>query len=70
MSEKTVTESREVGYRWLVSIDKELRTETGAKYPDKTEIHATLEGHEQDADTAVKNLENAKKVLKDLTKEL
>jgi len=62
-------ERRDIGFRFHVSIDKELRTETGAKYPDKTVVHASLEGHEETYDAAVESLKTAKQELLKLVEE-
>jgi hypothetical protein len=69
LSEKTAFTSQEIGYRWHITIDKELRIETGAKYPDKTTIHASLEGHEDTVAQASAAINAAKKTLESLTKE-
>ena len=58
--EKTIIENRNVGSRWFISLEKELREETGAKYPDKTIIHVSLEGFELDYDGAMQSLSKAK----------
>lgn len=60
---------QEVGYRWHIALDKELRTMTGAKYPDKTSIHASLEGHENTVKEANDAINAAKKTLEKLTSE-
>jgi hypothetical protein len=64
--EKTVVENRSVGNRWFISLEKELREETGAKYPDKTVIHVSLEGYEDDYEAARLSLEQAKLQLEKL----
>lgn len=66
MSERSVVENRNVGARWFISLEKELREETGAKYPDKTVIHCSLEGFEADYESARCSLENAKLQLEKL----
>jgi len=66
MSEKSIVENRNVGARWFISLEKELREETGAKYPDKTVIHCALEGFEPDYERARCSLETAKLQLQKL----
>jgi hypothetical protein len=68
LSETAAVTKQEIGYRWHITIEKELRTSTGAKYPDKTVIHATLEGHEDSFQAAEKGIETAKTTLEKLTK--
>lgn len=67
--EKQVVTNQTVGYRWHISIERELRTESGAKYPDKTVLHATLEGNEDSYDKAKESLTSARKFLEEATKE-
>jgi len=66
MEEKTVVENRNVGNRWFISLEKELREETGAKYPDKTVVHVSLEGYEVDYETAHRSIMKAKSELEKL----
>ncbi len=69
MSEKTVVENRNVGARWFISVEKELRSETGAKYPDKTVIHASLEGNTETAEAAKQSLQDARAHLQKMLEE-
>jgi len=50
----------EVGYTWSISIEREIRTPTGAKYPDKTVVKAALTGHARTYEGAVTSLKQAK----------
>jgi hypothetical protein len=69
MSERSVVENRNVGARWFISLEKELREETGAKYPDKTVVHCSLEGFEADYESARRSLLDAKVELEKLVAE-
>jgi len=69
VSEVSKVERREVGYRFHIAVDKELRTETGAKYPDKTQVHASLEGHADSFEEAVKQLRDAKVKVNEVLRE-
>lgn len=54
MSEKQDVVTRRVGFGFSITVEKELREETGAKYPDKTVVKASIEGN---ADTFESNIE-------------
>ena len=69
MSEKTIVETKRVGFSFSVSIEKELRTETGAKYPDKTLIKGSIEGNADTYDDTVALMKKAKKELMNLKPE-
>ncbi len=56
MGESTVVSNRNVGYSFSLSIEKEVRIETGAKYPDKEVVHVRLSGNADSFDEAVKQL--------------
>ncbi len=60
MSVKQEIESKRVGYAFSISVEKELRTESVAKYPDKTIIKASLEGNTDTYDQAVDLLKKSK----------
>ena len=60
MSTKQELESKRIGFAFSFSIEKELRVETGAKYPDKTLIKGSLEGNADTYDEAVALLNKAK----------
>jgi len=45
LSERTEITNKNVGYSFHVSLEREIRTATGAKYPDKTIVKASLGGH-------------------------
>lgn len=70
MSEKTIFEHKETGFRFHVSIDKELHVESGTRTPDKVTVHGSLEGHTDDLANAVADLIVAKKHLIEATKSL
>lgn len=44
-------------------MERELRLETGAKYPDKTVVHASFEGYEANYEDAKKTMLIAKAEL-------
>ena len=58
----------QTGYSFKIEIEKDIRTETGAKYPDKTVMKAYITGNENTLEDTVKALAIAKiKLLKQLT---
>ena len=58
----------QTGYSFKIEIEKEIRTETGAKYPDKTVMKAYITGNTEDLAETVAAIEKAKKeLLKQLT---
>lgn len=64
MAEETkFVTTKTIGFSFGISVEKESRKETGAKYPDKIVAKATLSGH---ADT----FEAAKTLLEEATKEV
>ncbi|MGD0646337.1 MAG: hypothetical protein ABSA75_15710 [Candidatus Bathyarchaeia archaeon] len=65
MEEKTIIENRSSGS----AREKELREETGAKYPDKTVVHVSLEGFESDYEAARLSLKKAKLQLEKVVDE-
>ena len=67
--ETSIVQNMNVGARWFISLEKERREETGAKYPDKTVIHVSLEGYEADYGTCKRSLEAAKLELEKLLAE-
>jgi len=69
MSEKTVVETKKVGYSFSFSIEKELRSETGAKYPDKTIIKGSIEGNADTYEETVALMKKAKTELMNLKPE-
>lgn len=69
MSEKQVVETKRIGFSFSVSIEKELRSETGAKYPDKTIIKGSIEGNADTYDDTIALMKKAKKELMDLKPE-
>ena len=71
MSERKEVETREVGYRWHITLDREVRIANAAskQYPDKINLHAALEGHEETRDAAISALEAARAALEKATAE-
>ena len=66
---KTVTEQT-IGFSFHVTIERESRTETGAKYPDKTVVKASLGGHADTLDEAKARLKDAVKMVREQLKEM
>lgn len=69
--EKTTVEQKQIGYRWHITIDRELRVANAAskQYPDKINMHASLEGHEETRQAAIDALATARTALEAATKE-
>jgi hypothetical protein len=65
MTEKSTVENRDVGHRWHISMEKELRIETGAKFPDKTVVSVSLEGNKISFEACKAQVENARQVIAD-----
>lgn len=70
MSEKQEVTTKTIGFSFSVSIEQEVRIDTGAKYPDKTVVKAALSGHADSYDEAVANLKTASQAVKEQIKEL
>jgi uncharacterized protein YdeI (BOF family) len=68
--ETSTIEKREVGFRWHISIDKELHQESNTRTPDKITLHGSLEGHAETYDLAVADLSQATTNLKALLREV
>lgn len=73
MSEEITVTNKHVGYSFSLSVEKESRVETGAKYPDKQVVSARLGGNTETFEDAVEQLKKAKQkideVLKDKAKD-
>ena len=69
MSEKQVVETKKVGFSFSVSIEKELRSDSGQKYPDKTIIKGSIEGNTDTYDETVALMKKAKTELMNLKPE-
>ena len=68
MMETSQVWTTQTGYSFKIEIEKEIRTETGAKYPDKTVMKAYITGNTKDLAETVTAIEKAKKeLLKQLT---
>jgi len=65
MSERTIVEQRDVGYKWSMTIEREIRIPSGLKWPDKSVIHVTLQGNELSFESCKVQLENARQVIED-----
>lgn len=68
--EKKEVTTQAIGFSFHVSIEREIRTVTGAKYPDKTLIKASLGGHADTSDQAKTLLNEATKEIKKQLEEL
>ena len=64
MVETEQVTQKTIGYSWSISVKKEHREETGAKYPDKTVSKAGFSGHTDTYEEAVVELKEAKKELR------
>lgn len=62
--------TKAIGYSFNVSIEREIRTETESKYPDKTVVKASLGGHADTFDAATSLLEGAAKTVKEQIEKL
>ena len=60
MSERTEVVNKTVGFSFYIKIEREIRTETGAKYPDKSLVTANLGGNADSFEEAVKRLKQAR----------
>lgn len=70
MNEQQTVTQQAIGFSYSVTIEKELRTNTAAKYPDKTVLKATLSGHADTHDMAAVGLRDASKTVKKQISEL
>ena len=59
---KSITQ-QQIGFGYSIYIEKELRSETGAKYPDKTVIKAELSGHADTPEQASTLLDLARQTI-------
>lgn len=66
---KAITQ-KTIGFGFSVSIERELRTETSAKYPDKTVVKASLSGHSETYEEASSMLGEATKAVKEKIEQL
>ena len=69
MAEQTKLIKMEVGFRWHISIDKELHQESNTRTPDKVTLHGSLEGHADTYELCLADLSQATTNLKALLKE-
>lgn len=63
MTEKTEITNRTAGYNFHVKIEREVRTQTEAKYPDKSVVSATLSGNDDAFETMIEHAEKAKTTI-------
>jgi len=63
LSVKQEVETKRIGFSFSISIEKELRTQTEAKYPDKTIVKASLEGNTDTYEQATEMLRKAKEEI-------
>ncbi len=63
MTERSEIVNKTAGYSFHIKIEKEVRTETGAKYPDKSVVSATLSGNDESFDAVVQHVKEAKKTI-------
>jgi len=69
MSEVKNVINKTVGYSFSITIERETRKETGAKYPDKQIIKASVGGHGATLDDVTEQLVAATEVVKKQLKE-
>jgi len=69
VSEKKEVTTETVGYSFNITIERETRTATTAKYPDKQIIKASVGGHGATLDDVTKQLVAATAVVKKQVKE-
>lgn len=67
--EITTVTKQEIGYTFSITIEKETRVETGAKYPDKQVVCAKLGGNAETFKEAQEMLVEAKKKIREVLKE-
>jgi len=61
--EKTEITNRTTGYSFHVKVEREIRTQTAAKYPDKTVAYATLSGNDDTFEAMVDHAKKAKETI-------
>jgi hypothetical protein len=60
---------RQLGFSWSLSIERERRTDTGSRYPDKDVIQARVSGNCLTYTGAIEQLRNAKAEIEKLLRE-
>lgn len=70
MSETKSITQKAIGFSFSVSIEREVRNATSAKYPDKTIIKASLGGHAETMDDATEHLKKATELVRKQTQEV
>lgn len=63
MAERTEVVQKTEGFAFSITIEQEIREETGAKYPDKKIIKATLSGHSPEFNEAISELQQSKEKI-------
>lgn len=66
MSEETKITNMAVGYHFDIKIEREIRTETGAKYPDKSVVTASLSGNASSFEAIVEQAKKAREAIEEL----
>jgi len=66
MSEETKITNMAVGYHFDIKIEREIRTETGAKYPDKSVVTASLSGNAPTFDAVIEQAKKAREAIEEL----
>lgn len=70
MSEEKSVTQKTIGFSFHVSIEREIRQKTDAKYPDKTIVKASLGGHADTMAGATTGLKAATDLVKAQVKEV
>lgn len=66
MAEKTEVVNRTEGYSFHITVEREIRTETGAKYPDKSVVTASLGGNAPSFEVAIEQAKKAREAIEEL----
>jgi len=70
MSVVQTVEKKDIGYRFHVSVDKELHVESGTRTPDKITIHASIEGNTDTYEEAISELKESKEnIMKEISQQ-
>jgi len=66
MTERSEIVNKTAGYSFHIKIEREIRTETGAKYPDKSVVSASLSGNDEAFVTMVEHAIQARKTIDEI----
>jgi len=69
VTEKTEIVNRAEGYGFHITVEREIRTETGAKYPDKSVVTATLSGNDPSFEATTEHIKKAREAIEELLAE-